>query len=213
MTERELAEMLRRVDDDAPLDDHALRFKAQLRDDLAETLDHECRNRARLAAVEEASAPHPWRGLAGAAALVAIVVGIVMIVAVRSTDSPPSPAATAPTTATATTVPVLGPAQACERFRSSVAFGLLTAAVPDDVTVEDIDASVAQLDVLIADVGDDPNHDELRTAIRSVRNALNEAGLLLEAGEGAGSESALQASRIEFAGIARDGAFGTCFGP
>ena len=210
MTERELAELLRRIDEHAPLDDRDLAFKARLRDDLDTTLDHGGVNRARVGGVAVSRTARPWSRLAGAAVLVGIVVAAVAILAGRSSDSPPSPAALPPTTATSVPAPVLEPAQACVRFRSSSAAGLLTDSSSGGATAAEIDDSVADLDALIADVLA-ASDDELERDLRTVRNTLNEAGLLLVAGDRAGSDASLQASRIEFAGIAPDGAFGSCF--
>jgi hypothetical protein len=213
MTESELADLLRRLDDDAPLDDLDLAFKARLRDDLDDTLGRDGTNRARLVGDGTRRTPrrrHP----ALVAAVLAMAIGAAVIVASRSSEPSTGPVATQPPAPTSTTtLPTLDPGPACDRFLTSEANELLTAPLTDDLTAARIDIAVEDLSVLITDVGAATTDDQVSTLLGRVRDAVGEAGLRLEAGDRVGAAAALENARVDFSAIGGDGPFRTCFGP
>jgi hypothetical protein len=196
MTERQLADLLRHIDDDDALDGAEIAFKIRLRADLDETLDRDRLNRARLV-VADASPQRNRSALLAAAAAVILVVAGALIVAERTTsDAPASPIPTAAATST-TTVPVLDAWPACERFRASNADELLVTMIPDDLTVAEMNEAVDAIDVLLADVEATYPDDPFHSVLVRVRDATREAALRLEVDDRAGARTALEAARID----------------
>lgn len=214
MNERQLADLLRHIDDESPLDADALDFKARLRVDLDDTLAH-LEGRPGMYFARHGESTRRRAGtFAFVAAFAVLVVGAFVVLASRSADVPEGPATMPVTTAPrtpATSLPVLDPTSACARFRSFPASELLFGVVPDDVSAVDVAALVTALDTLSADVFAAPSGDASAPVVDRVQDAAREAVLRLEDGDRAGALAALQVARTESAAPTADSAFGACW--
>ena len=201
MNERQLAGLLRLVDEPEGLDADALHFKEQLRLELEQTLSASApQGRTQLVLAEPASG-RPVGGrrratwLAVAAAILLTVVGVALVVGQTLEDAPadrPTPA-----TVPVATLPVLLPEQACSRFRTSGAFGLLGESPPEQITSTDLRDALAAIDTLAIDVEEADAGEAFSRALRNVRGAVNEARLRFEADDQPGVERALEFARVE----------------
>lgn len=196
MTERQLADVLRHIDDEVAPDAAEIEFKVRLRADLDETLDRDAVKRARLVASDPYPRRRPAAVLAVAAAIVTVVVGVLIVAERPTSDAPASPIAPWLSIST-TTVPVLDALAACERFRASNADELLEAVIPRDLTVAQVDEALNAVEVLLADIDATHPDDPFRPVLVRVRNATREAALRLEANDPAGARPALEAARVE----------------
>ena len=214
MNEHQLAGLLRLVDEPEGLDADALYFKEQLRLELEETLSvNEPPGRTQLVLAEPASGRpvgHQGRAtwLAVAAAILLTVVGVALVVGQTREDAPAD--RPAPATVPVATLPVLLPEQACSRFRTSGAFGLVSESPSGQITSADLRDALAAIDVLVIDVEEAGVDEAFSRTLRNVRGAVNEARLRFEANDQPGVDRALEFARLELSTAAAPPGFEDC---
>lgn len=201
MNERQLAGLLRLVDEPERLDVDALHFKERLRVELEETLSVSGPSGRPQLILAAPPSGRPvgshrratWLAVAAASAL--IVVGVALVVGQTRNDAPAD--RPAPVTVPAATVPVLSPDEACSRFRMSSAFRLLIDSTPERITPADLRDAVDTIGVLLIDVEQAGADEAFIRSLRNARGGVNEARLRFEADDLPGVDRSVAFARLE----------------